>query len=182
MKKIGLYIVAIAVVASCGGGKNEVSVHTRIEQYEDSIYQWGGGQGTVEDRNAFADRYIEVLLEAYEAEPKNVNAPLYLDRVHMWYATKKEPENAIKWATILLENYPKYANREMLLESIAEMYDLEIEPRDSLKVKEFYTQLLNEFPKMDKEKKEAIEERLKYNHLSLEEYILKQVEFIQDVP
>lgn len=175
MKKSGLFVIVALVVAACGGNKNEVSVHTRIEQYEDSIRQWGGGQGFKQDRMDFADRYITVLLEAYEEDPENPKTPAYLDRVHMWYATKADAKNAVKWAELLLEKYPGYENREMLLESLAVMYDGEITPRDSVKVREYYMQLLKEFPEMDEENKEAIKERLKYNHLTLDEYIMKQV-------
>lgn len=173
MKNFGLLIGITFLLASCGGKKNEASVHTRIDQYEDSIKQWGGGLGTSEKINSFADRYIAILLEAYEDDPKNPKNPEYLDRVHMWYATKGEPNQAVKWATTVLEKYPKYANRELVLESVAAMYDGEITPRDSIKVREYYTQLLKEFPNMDKDKKEGIEQRLKFNHLSFEEYLMK---------
>ncbi len=174
MKKIGfLYLLAL-VMASCGGSKNEVSVHKRIDMYEDSVQQWGGGLGTPERIDAFADRYIAVLLEAYEEEPENPKNPEYLDRVHMWYATKGDSKEAIKWATKIIEAYPKYENRMMVLSSIAEMYD-EAEPRDSVKVREYYTLILKENPKMDEERKEEIEQRLKHNNLSLMDYMILQI-------
>lgn len=175
MRKTGLLFIVTLLVAACGGKKNEVSVHTRIEHYEDSIKQWGGGQGFKQDRMDFADRYIGVLKEAYEEEPKHPKTPEYLDRIHMWYATKGDAKNAVKWADLLLKKYPGYENREMLLESVAVMYDNDIQPRDSVKVREYYTQLLSEFPDMDKENKAAIEQRLKYNRLSLDEFIMKQI-------
>lgn len=182
MKKTGLFLVVILLLAACGGKKNEVSVHTRIEQYEDSIRQSGGGSGKTDRVNAFADRYIDVLLEAYEESPKHPKTPEYLDRIHMWYAVKGETANSLKWAAILLEKYPGYENREMLLESVAEMYDAHVTPRDSVKVREYYMQLLKEYPDMDKDKKEAIEQRLKFNNLSFEEYLMKQVNEIEELP
>lgn len=181
MKKTGLFLAIALLTAACGG-KKEGSVHTRVEQYEDSIKQWGGGSGTVEEVNSFADRYISVLLEAYEDEPENPKTPEYLDRVHMWYSVKGETAQSLKWAKLLLEKYPKYENREMLLESVAEIYDREIKPRDSIKVREYYVQLLNEFPSMGIEKKVGIEERLKLNHLSFEEYLMNQVTEKEELP
>lgn len=182
MKNTIFYTALSLTLFACGGKKNEVSVHTRIDQYEDSIRQWGGGAGDPERINGFADRYISVLLEAYEEDSKNAKTPGYLDRVHMWYVVKGDTKNAVKWAETILKNYPDYENREMLLESVASMYDGEITPRDSVKVREYYTQLLKEFPKMDKEKKEGIEQRLKYNHLSFEEYLMKQIGGEEELP
>ena len=124
----------------------------------------------------FADRYIETLKEAYELDPENAKAPVYLDRIHMWYTVKGEYANSLKWATTLLETFPKYENREMVLESCASMYDLHITPRDSVKVRAIYEQLINEYPLMDADKKSGIVNRLKYNNLSFEEYILKIVD------
>lgn len=179
MKVIFFITTLIFILLACGGGKKEDSVHTKIVQYEDSIAQWGGGQGDIDRRNDFANRYISVLQQAYNEEPENPKTPGYLDRIHMWYSTIGDANNSMKWAKILLEKYPKYENREMLLESIASMYDSEIIPRDSLKVKEYYTQLLKEFPNLDKEKRNDIENRLKYNNLTFEAYLMKQINDIE---
>jgi hypothetical protein len=182
MKRTICYAILSLTLVACGGKKNEASVHTQIDQYEDSIRQWGGGAGDPERVNGFADRYIGILLEAYKEDSKNAKTPEYLDRVHMWYVVKGDTKNAVKWAETVLKNYPKYENREMLLESVASIYDGEITPRDSVKVREYYTQLLNEFPKMDKEKKEGIEQRLKFNNLSFEEYLMKQIGGAEELP
>lgn len=173
MKKIALYFLLSFLVTACGGKNKEISIHKKIDLYEDSIKQWGGGLGTKDEINDFAERYISTLLEAYNEEPKNPNNPTYLDRVHMWYASIDKPLESIKWGTVILEKYPQYENREMVIESIASLYDGDVTPRDSNKVREYYNQLLKEFPNMDKEKKEGIEKRLKYNNLSLMEFIMK---------
>lgn len=176
MKKIRLYVALSFLVVACGGKNNQISIHEKIDLYEDSINQWGGGLGTKDMINGFAERYIATLLEAYKNEPENPQTPVYLDRVHMWYASIDRPIESIHWGTVLLEKYPDYENREMVIESIASMYDGDITPRDSNKVREYYTLLLKEFPNMNKEKKEAVEKRLKYNNLSLMDYILKGME------
>jgi len=170
-------ILFVLLCLGCSSNKEKEveDIHTRIEYYEDSIRQWGGGQGFPEDRDSFANRYISVLLQAYQDDPQHAKTPEYLDRLHMWYVTKNETENAIKWATQVVENYPQYPNRKMLIESIATMYDSDSVLRDSARVRHYYTQLLTEFPSIDPADKSAIQERLKYNHLSLEEYIQTEV-------
>ncbi|MBX2949984.1 MAG: hypothetical protein KF704_11960 [Crocinitomicaceae bacterium] len=172
MKQTILFSVLTILLVACGS-KNEdaVSVHTRIEQYEDSIRQWGGGSGTKEDISSFADDYINTLLEAYEEEPDNPKNPEYLDRVQMWYSTVGNAPSALKWALVVEEKYPKYPNRQMLLESIAALYDNGITPRDSIKVREYYTQILKEFPTMPESKKQEINDRLKHNNLTMQEYM-----------
>jgi len=174
---LGVLYVFIATIflASCSHNKDKIDIHKRIDYYEDTIRQWGGGQGIPEDRNDFANRYIKVLIQAYREDPKHSKTPEYLDRVHMWYSTKQDAKNAVKWATQVIEDYPNYENRKMLLESIATLYDNDIPPRDSLKVRKYYTQLLQEFPAIDSTEKQAIKRRLKYNHLSLEQYIFQEI-------
>lgn len=82
---------------------------------------------------------------------------------------------ASNWADTLLANYPKYPNRALVLESQGSTFDAIVEPRDSAKVRKYYTQLLNEFPNLDKEKREGIEKRLRYNKLTFDEYIILQM-------
>jgi len=160
---------------SCSNNKETTNIHTIIEYYEDTINQWGGGQGMPNDRIEFADRYISMLLKAYNEDPKHAKTPEYLDRVHMWYSTKGDAQNSAKWAEYVIEYFPKYENRQMLIESLATIYDNEIVPRDSTKVRYYYTQLLREFPSINKTDKISIRKRLKYNHLSLEEYIIQEI-------
>lgn len=180
MKRLFVVLILIISITSCGGNKRKEAIHERIDAYEDSIRQWGGGLGNKEEINTFADSYIATLLEAYEEQPDNAKTPVYLDRVHMWYTVKGEYANSIKWATQLLETYPTYENREMVLESVASMYDLHITPRDSTKVRACYEQLLKEFPRMDVTKKKSIVDRLKYNQLSFEEYIIKNIQNLEE--
>lgn len=183
MKKIAVFSVLTILLVACGSkSENKVSVHTRIEQYEDSIQQWGGGSGTKEDIGSFANDYINTLLEAYEEEPENPKNPEYLDRVHMWYSTTGNTPAALKWALVVEEKYPNYSNRQMLLESIASLYDSGITPRDSVKVREYYTKVLKEFPSMPEGKKQDINDRLKHNKLSLTEYMLVQEEEMTELP
>lgn len=183
MKKTAIFSVLTILLVACGSKtENEVSVHTRIEQYEDSIKQWGGGSGAKEDIRSFANDYINTLLEAYEEEPESPKNPEYLDRVHMWYSTIGDAPAALKWALVVEEKYPKYSNRQMVLESIAALYDNGIAPRDSVKVREYYTKVLKEFPTMQEDKKQDINDRLKHNNLTFTEYMLIQEEEVSELP
>lgn len=172
MKQLVVFAAIVLLISACGGKKNELSYDQRIAQYEDSIEQWGGGLGSQEEINGFAERYINLLLETYNEESSNPNNATYLDRVHMWYASIGKPNESVKWGETLLKKFPNYSNRAMVIESMAAMYDGDITPRDSNKVRSYYTQLLTEFPKLNPEKRKDIEKRLKYNNLSLEEYIV----------
>lgn len=171
-----IILLAVVAFASCTSNKSQISVHQRIEMYEDSIKQWGGGLGTKADINDFADDYIATLEEAYNDDPNHKLAGEYIDRIHMWCIVTGQHQSALKWAKVILEKYPKYINRAMVLESVAALYDGEIQPRDSVKVREYYEMLLTENPNLDKMKVEDIKHRLKFNHLSLEEYIMSQVQ------
>lgn len=177
MKNYFTLLVLILFISACKNEQskqeNTINVHKRIAMFEDSIKQWGGGLGTKTDILNFSNHYIETLLEAYETEPENPNSPMYLDRIHMWYVTTNRPQEALKWAKVLIEKYPNYSNRKMVLESVAGLYDFDVKPRDSSMVRKYYTQLLDEFPNLKKDKKEAITKRLKYNQLEFEAYILK---------
>ncbi len=183
MKKTIIFSALTILLIACGSkNENKVSVHTRIDQYEDSIQQWGGGSGTKADISSFANDYINTLLEAYEEEPENPKNPEYLDRVHMWYSTIGNTPDALKWALVVEEKYPKYPNRQMVLESIASLYDNGITPRDSVKVREYYTKVLKEFPTMPESKKQDITDRLKYNNLTMQEYMRVQGEEVTELP
>ncbi|HLU86910.1 MAG TPA: hypothetical protein VKZ44_04080 [Taishania sp.] len=171
-----IILFAVVTLVSCTGNKSQISVHERIEMYEDSIKQWGGGLGTKADIIEFAKNYIATLEEAYNEDPNHKLAAEYIDRIHMWCIVTGQPQEALKWAKIVLEKYPKYVNRPMVIESVAALYDGDIQPRDSAKVREYYEMLLKENPKLDKIVVEDIKHRLKFNELSLEEYILSQAE------
>ena len=59
----------------------------------------------------------------------------------------------------------------MILESQASNFDIFYEPRDTSKIRYYYTLLLKENPTMNKDKKQGIEMRLKHLNLTFDEYI-----------
>ena len=68
----------------------------------------------------------------------------------------------------------------MILESMANAYDMFIQPRDISKVKQYNNMLLKENPKMDKEKREEIEFRMKHIDLTIDQLIDLQIESLEE--
>ena len=114
---------------------------------------------------------IHTLLNYYDVFPNDKYSPVCLDKVHMSYSALGVYHNAVKYADILIKKYPKYSNRPMILESQASNYDIFLEPRDTAKVRYYYTLLLKENPTINKDKKDGILKRLKHLDLSFNEYI-----------
>jgi hypothetical protein len=68
-------------------------------------------------------------------------------------------------------NYPNYKNRALVLESQGSSFDVFPEIRDTAKVRYYYTLLLKENPKMNREKTKGIKERLQHLNLTFDQYI-----------
>jgi hypothetical protein len=169
---------------SCGAEKSEVLSEKQflsdITSLEDSLMT----ESMKTDRvaatyEAMQQRYVAKLIEMYRLLPASEKSALSLDKAHMVYSGMGDYVASTKWADTLLMNFPKYKNRAMILESQASSYDALLVPRDSAKVRKYYTQLLNEFPKLDKTKREDIEKRLKFNKLSFDQYI--EIQILEDV-
>jgi len=79
-------------------------------------------------------------------------------------------EKALEYGDTLLLNFPNYKNRDFILESMASTYDVLIEPRDTSKVRYYYSLLLK-VKNLPKEKREGIENRLKHLDLDFFAYI-----------
>lgn len=175
-------VLVLALAAACTTeteetqtGQGEVtkeSLAESIAQMEDSLTRLQN----VEPLTAQLTQidYINRLLDYYRNFPEDKEmAALCLDKAHMVYSGIGAVQKSIDWADTLLIKYPEYKNRAMILESQASSYDALLDPRDSAKVREYYTLLLKEYPNLEKEKKEGIEQRLRYNHLNFDAYIDK---------
>jgi hypothetical protein len=145
-----------------------------IKQMEDSLKLLQSKDIPVENlhRMELANR----LKLFYESYPEDAYAPKCLDNIHMVYSGMGVHELSIAYADTLLRNYPKYENRAMILESQGSNFDIFSTPRDSAKVRYYYTLLLKEFPNLDKEKREGIKERLANNRLTFDDYLNKKIE------
>ena len=183
-----IFVAASMVLFACGGNSTETSekekpskeiLIDKIKQMEDSLRNLQANADQVKQvPNLTRIEYINRLLDYYYNYPEDQLAAECLDKVHMVYSGMNVHIRAIQYADTLLQKYPDYMNRAMVLESIGSSYDIFLQPRDSAKVRHYYEQLLKENPNMDKEKRKGIQERLKYNHLNFDQYIDKQMEMI----
>lgn len=169
------YVVSITLIAllyACGGNTDQLSVETlkeKIAQKEDSLKMLQeSGQPIPQNKHY---ELIESLLQFYYTHPKDPEAPVCLDKVQMAYSGLGVYFKAVQYADTLIEKYPKYINRAMVLESQAANYDYFFTPRDTNKIKYYNQLLLKENPKMDKEKRAGIEMKLKHLDLGMEEYL-----------
>lgn len=174
MRSLFAILITLFVV-SCSS-KSEESFLKDINETEEQLREMSASpQLNQEEYNQAEKEYIDQLVDFYKEFPKSEKAAECLDKAHMVYSGSGNFDLASKWADTLLEKYPNYANRALVLESQATTYDAIVEPRDSVKVRKYYTQLLKEFPNMDKEKREGIEKRLRNNSLTFDQYIMLQM-------
>ena len=90
----------------------------------------------------------------------------------IYSSTKRYEKSAIYGDTLVLE-YPDYINRPLILESMANVYDMYIFPRDTSKVRYYNELLLKENKDISKEKREEIQFKLDNLELTLQEIIMK---------
>lgn len=180
MKTIIAILMLATVVASCGSNDSKAEnskptleeVKASIKEMEDSLqYMSKDESRVIEVTNLTRIEYINRLRAMYAHYPENEEAPACLDKIHMVYSSMGTHPQAVAYLDTLIEKYPTYKNRAMVLESQASNYDVFIEPRDSAKVRFYYNMLLKEFPNLDKEKKAGIQKRLQHNNLTFDEYI-----------
>lgn len=184
MKKSFYFLLPVfaLLVVSCGQEtekeeKPELTLQMlkdRVNNYQDSldVIQKNNGSITSLNKIELVNRYLAI----YHHFPKSDEAAVALDRVHMMYSGMGAYENSVAYADTLLEFYPDYKGRALILESQGSSYDIFIQPRDTAKVRFYYNILLKENPKMDSEKREGIINRLKYNQLDFDSYINMKVE------
>jgi len=177
--KMSVFVFGLSLMYACGGGLNEdgkgsgsrVELKSRIKEMEDSIRDLQANlpqTKTIPNLTNF--ELINRLLDYYHAYPEDDYAAECLDKVHMKYAGLNILTRAVQYADTLLEKYPNYINRAMVLESQGSSYEY-IQPRDTSKIRFYYTKLLKENPKMDREKREGLKFRLRHLDLTFEEFI-----------
>ena len=109
----------------------------------------------------------------FKAYPEDDFSAECLDKVHMIYSGMGAYQKSASFADSLLEKFPKYAGRSLILQSQASNYDIFLVPRDTTKVRVYYDMLLGG-ESLDMEvwrEREAIELRLKFLHLDFDRYI-----------
>ena len=93
----------------------------------------------------------------------------------MKYSGSGDFKKAAMYGDTLLLKYEYYVNRAMILESLANIHDMNLSPRDTSKVRFYSEMLLKENPDLPLEKVEDINYRLDNINLTIRELIQKRI-------
>jgi tetratricopeptide (TPR) repeat protein len=148
--------------------KSKEELIADVEHFEDSLKQAGTA---AQDGPSVSIAYADKCLLVYRSFPKSEEAPEYLDKAHIILSGAGSHRLAVQYADTLINNYPDYKNRPMVLQSLASAYDIFIVPRNKELVEKYYTLLLKENPNLPKEEREMIQNRLDHIDLTFEEMI-----------
>lgn len=160
---------------SCGNpteqkGKKE-NLRERITSYEDSLANLQKDPQKAAQITSLAQIELINRLKAYnKAFPKDTFSADCLFKIHMIYEQLRAPREARAYGDTLLERFPDYKNRLLVIESLGSSYDINA-PRDTAMVRKYYNLLLQE-PKIPTQKKKDIKARLARLDLTFEDYIL----------
>ena len=177
MKRLSIFTVLFCFfLSSCGETPEQKSkkenLREGISSYEDSLANLQKDPQKAAKITSLAQIELINRLTAYSrAYPKDTFSADCLFKTHMIYEHLRAPREARAYADTLLERFPNYKNRSLLLESMASSYDINM-PRDTSKVRYYFNLLLQE-PHITKQKKKDIKARLERLDLTFEQYILK---------
>lgn len=176
-----------SLVVSCGGeddnnGKEDKFYSTEvpeadvlrvgIKQLEDSLTKNPRMEKKV--TNLVEQALLEKLKLMYRAYPKDKDAASCLHKVSMRYSAMGVSDLSVKYADSLIERFPKYESRWLVLQSNALYYDTEVQPRDKDKVRYYHEKILKEYPNLDPEILDQSRSRLETIDLTFEELIKQQ--------
>ena len=166
MRNITIVLSCICLLLSSCGNNPKVDENSRealknkITEIEDSISALQK-KSSEPIPNLTSIELINRLTAYYTAFPKDDYSADCLFKMHMKFSELNAEEKALEYGDTLLLNFPNYKNRDFILESMASTYDVLIEPRDTSKVRYYYSLLLK-VKNLPKEKREGVEKRLKY--------------------
>lgn len=171
-----LFLFSILLFAACQTNTAEPtqqeSLRARITSFEDSLAKLQKDPKKAARITSLAQIELINRLTAYSRKfPKDAFSADCLFKTHMIYENLRAPQEARAYADTLLERFPNYKNRKLLLESLASSYDINT-PRDTAKVRYYFELLLKE-PGLKTQQKKDIKSRLAHLDLTFEEYILK---------
>jgi len=175
MRRITIVLSCICLLLySCGNNpkvdkNSREALKTKITEMEDSISALQKNSSSPIP-NLKSIELINRLTAYYTAFPKDEYAADCLFKLHMKFSELNAEEKALEYGDTLLLNFPNYKNRDFILESMASTYDVLIEPRDTSKVRYYYSLLLK-VKNLPKEKRDGIVNRLKYIDLDFFSYI-----------
>lgn len=174
---LGVGFILLLLVA-CSGKEAVQTKESMIEElqlFEDSLKN-----NQLDTVKNITVKYAEKCLTIYRLFPKSEEAPTYLDKAHVIYSSAGLHSLAVLYADTLIRKYPAYKNRPMVLQSLANAYDLFLVPRKKELVQKYYSLLLKENPKLPAEERESIQYRLDHINLTFEELIEEQAKNVSN--
>jgi tetratricopeptide (TPR) repeat protein len=161
-----LILLLVFAVVSCASDSGADDLKAKISEIETKLSEQSSNNVEV-DRT----KLIKSLKSFYQKYPENEFAANCLNKLHLIHSADRDYETAAAYADTLLEKYPKFPERAIVLESQYNAYDMFIKPRNKEKVKKYLKMLLEENPDMDAEQRKDFEYRLKYIDLTIEQLI-----------
>ena len=175
MRKITIVLSCVSLLLySCGNNpkvdeNSREALKNKITEMEDSISALQK-ESSEPLPNLTSIELINRLTAYYTAFPKDDYAADCLFKMHMKFSELNAEEKALAYGDTLLLSFSNYKNRDFILESMASTYDVLIEPRDTSKVRYYYSLLLK-VKNLPKEKREGVEKRLKNLDIDFFSYI-----------
>jgi outer membrane protein assembly factor BamD (BamD/ComL family) len=166
MMRALLILLLVFSVVSCSSDGGADELKTKISEIETKLSEQSSNNVEV-DRTEL----IKSLKSFYQKYPENEFAANCLNKLHLIHSANRDYETAAAYADTLLEKYPKFPERVIILESQSNAYDMSIKPRNKEKVKKYLQMLLDENPDMDAGRRKDVEYRLKYIDLTIEQLI-----------
>lgn len=184
MKYLFLLVLINGILASCtrGEGTNNLSIgyngadslKKSIELKENNLKNYY--QAIMQDQltiDTLPNKLINELIKDYQiyyrSYPKDSLSPYFVDKIHQLFTQEKQYTYAADWVDTLLNYYPNYSNKSLVLYSAATSVDMYL--LDTNRAKVYYLRLLEECPKLKTEVKNQINHRLRYLDIPYMKYL-----------
>lgn len=140
-----------------------------IQAMEDSVTTLSGQKSTGAMLSLSQQELINRLTAYFRNYPDDPYSADCLFKVQMVYSGLNAHRKSIAYGDTLLNKFPGYKNKYLVIESNIAALDVFLEPRDTAEIHRYYNMLLsdNEYPNS---KKAEIKRRLKHLDLSIFEY------------
>lgn len=174
MKRVIYFSFALFLFACSEDPKQTAEDKTKellqdFKKYEDSL---GVMQVNSKVTNStIAVQYAEKCISVAEEIPQSEEAPKLLDKAHMIFCNFNMHRRSLEPAQKVIEKYPYYKNRLMVIQSVANAYDMFILPREKNQAKKYYELYLKENKNISKEEKADLEFRIKNIDLTVDQLI-----------
>lgn len=173
-----IYLLAISLAAmsnsACENKKNEDTNESDAYNEKIELSQLDSIRNELQKAipNVPVELYrkaIAMHLQFVEYNKEDPFAPVALDYAQGYAEQLQDLRSSIMYIDRILEEYPDYKGRQMLMFNKATHHDF---LRDTLEARLAYEAYLSTFPKISKEEKEEIQELIKLVPFSFEERIL----------